>query len=608
MAKKPLEVDMIAGSQLRDSQGEMLSIEGADISDLMNGRGRLNDNHGKGFFNSIGRVTEAKKIFKADDCSNEREEYYWNKVKAPFIYVKGYLFDDEDHPNAKAAAAILRNIHKNDSPLQLKASVEGGVVSRGISDKTFLAKTKIHSVALTFTPANNNTLIEPLNLDKSSINEESDKLLIKSVMHLAKKEVPSFRQIIRNVSAEKIYDNLIKISETAGELGLDYINDFELPSKQEIIERSMEEKIATNVDKIHNIIVGKTNELQKDWKGALTGAAMGAALAGMPAATEAKVNIDQKPVAQQAPAIAKDAKSKKNKQPYFDNIPTFADVPKSPIEQITKLDTTKHQAKYKEIADKNPFLALSGEIESSKGKRLLHKTIKDPKSPHVGHSAGGSWGLMPNTVQLMFANYPHLKQKYPEIAEILKEFKPKEFFKKHMAITNKLNTDADFDSDIASTYFNFVVKNLEKNKIKLTPANLLYSWNRGAAAISNAIKNKKKLNIKNDQYVLKGLSILKRSGIAPRTPAQQIPTITAEPSSVLKMDKALMAGYGGASMPTNRVNGAVLQSESIDDRSDRFKYLTCDNCGKEQVYSKYQVKCRNCNKNFSLKKIFDILS
>ena len=69
---KPLEIDMIAGSQLRDTQGEMLSVEGADITDLELGRGRFNDNHGKGFFNSVGRVTEAKKIFSEDDCENER--------------------------------------------------------------------------------------------------------------------------------------------------------------------------------------------------------------------------------------------------------------------------------------------------------------------------------------------------------------------------------------------------------------------------------------------------------------------------------------------------------------------------------------------------------
>jgi hypothetical protein len=209
MAKKKLEIDMIAGSQLRDTQGEMLSVEGADISDLERGMGRFNDNHGKGFFNSIGRVTEAKKIFSEEDCKdNPRHKYFWDKVKAPYIYVKGFLYDDEDHMNAKAAAAIIRNIHKSDCPLKIKASVEGGVIARGIKDSTLLANTKIHSVALTFTPANMATLVEPTSLDKSAVDEAADMILIKSVMHLAQHDVPSFRMVQKAASAAKIARNI----------------------------------------------------------------------------------------------------------------------------------------------------------------------------------------------------------------------------------------------------------------------------------------------------------------------------------------------------------------------------------------------------------------
>ena len=119
MKSKQLWLDGVVGSQLRDTQGEMLNVEGADISDLERGAGRWNDNHGKGFFNSLGIITEAKKIQNEKDCANDRHKYYWDKVKAPFIYAKGYLHNDEDHPNAKAAAAILRNIHKADTPLRL---------------------------------------------------------------------------------------------------------------------------------------------------------------------------------------------------------------------------------------------------------------------------------------------------------------------------------------------------------------------------------------------------------------------------------------------------------------------------------------------------------
>lgn len=220
---KRLWLDCVAGSQIRDSQGEMLSVEGADISEMIAGRARWNDNHGKGMFNSLGMITEAKKIFKAEDCENDRHTYYWEKIKAPYIYAKGYIYNDEDHPNARAAAAILRNIHKNDSPLKMRSSVEGGVVARGINDPTLLARTKIIQVALTFTPANQATLVEPLELSKSinKSQEAADQVLIKSVQHLAIKNVPSFRQIERRASAEKISDNLNKIQDLSDKLGLD---------------------------------------------------------------------------------------------------------------------------------------------------------------------------------------------------------------------------------------------------------------------------------------------------------------------------------------------------------------------------------------------------
>lgn len=247
MAKRPLEIDMCSSSQLRDTQGEMLNVEGADITELELGKGRLNDNHGKGFFNCLGKVTAAKKIFKAEDCEDDRQRYYWNKVKSPYIYVKGVLFDDEDHPNAKAAAAILRNIHKTDCPLKVKASVEGGVVSRGISDPALLARTKIHSVALTFVPANQATLVEPLNLDKSEVNAEADMILIKSVMHLAETNVPSFRHIVRDASAERIENNVNQIMAALGA-------EATIELKQALIKDSLESKISENVVKIHEMV------------------------------------------------------------------------------------------------------------------------------------------------------------------------------------------------------------------------------------------------------------------------------------------------------------------------------------------------------------------
>jgi len=290
MSKKPLEFDCIAGSQIRDTQGEMLDVAGADISHLEQGLGIWNDNHGLGFFNTLGKITSAKKIMKAEDCENERHTYYWEKIKAPYIYARGQMFDDDDHPNAKAAAAILRNIHNSDCPLKLKASVEGGVLARGIGDPRLLARTKITKVALTFTPANNATLVEPLSLDKSDTWVQ-DAILIKSVMHLAKTDVPSFRHITRRASAEKIVNNFDKIREIAKEAGL----KTQLPhySTDGIIRDAVLAKVKINVEKINKLIkMHSEEELDKGIKGWLTGAALtGASLLSSPAKADMKSDM-----------------------------------------------------------------------------------------------------------------------------------------------------------------------------------------------------------------------------------------------------------------------------------------------------------------------------
>jgi hypothetical protein len=244
---KPLYIDCVAGSQLRDTQGEMLSVEGCDISALQNGTAKWTDNHGKGFFNNIGRITSGKKIFKAEDCENDRQRYYWEKIKAPFIYASGYLYNDEDHPNAKAAAAVVRNIHRADCPLKMKASVEGGVIARGLADPSLLARTKLHGVALTLTPANNATLVEPINLEKASMDLEADMMLIKSVMHLAENNVPSFRHITRDASAARVEQNINKLMQLMG-------TDQHLAIKDDLIKDSLETKIAANVARIHELV------------------------------------------------------------------------------------------------------------------------------------------------------------------------------------------------------------------------------------------------------------------------------------------------------------------------------------------------------------------
>lgn len=546
MAKKPLEIDMIAGSQLRDTQGEMLSVEGADISELQAGRGRLNDNHGKGFFNAIGRVTGAKKIFKSEDCSSPREQYYWDKVKAPFIYVKGYLYDDEDHPNARAAAAILRNIHKADTPLMMKASVEGGVVARGISDPSLLARTKIHSVALTFTPANNNTLVEPISLKKSDHDEAADMLLIKSVMHLAETNIPSFRHIARDASATKVQHNLTKLVDLMKELGIE--GDITIPSKSQILNKALEQKIQNNMVLIREqMAILKAEELEKAGiKNALAAAGVGAAMAMAPSQADTP------------------------------------DTPKAPVTQEAPKPAASHEEVFKRVSKQYPLLGAIGQIESSGGKNLAHSTMEG--GIHKGHTAGGMFGMMPHSAAFILKNDPELAKKYPKLAEAAGDIDTN-----HRQFTDTFNSDPEVAADFAVAAFK-----RRQGKTK-SDSQLAYSWLNGLKGSWNKYKEGGQAALDEHPYVQKVMA--QYAKMKPQKGEQKKP-----------LSKALTAGYGGAGAPTSRVQGAVIQTESLEGGRKGINYITCDNCGKEQVHSKHQVKCRDCGHGMSFDKLYRAMS
>jgi hypothetical protein len=544
MAKKPLEIDCIAGSQLRDTQGEMLSVEGADISELEAGKGRWNDNHGKGFFNSIGRITKAKKIFKKEDCEDARQEYYWDKVKAPYIYVKGYLYDDEDHPNARAAAAILRNIHKSDTPLQLKASVEGGVVARGIKDSSLLAQTKIHSVALTFTPANNNTLVEPVSLNKSDIDQEADIQLIKSVMHLAETNVPSFRHIVRDASATKVQNNLYKLVDLMKELGIE--GDISIPSKQKILEKALEAKIESNVIKIHDLMTLLRSEepMEKGVKNAIASAVTGAALTMAPSHIS---DIKVEPQAQQ---------KKVSQAPSAEEV-------------------------HSQIANQYPLLGAIGFKESSGGKNTKHQTMTS--GSHKGHTAGGIYGMMPNSAKFILSKDPELAKKYPKLAEAAKDINAN-----HRRFTDTFNNDHQAAADFAISHFN-----RNKNKTK-SDQQLVYSWLNGLKGSWNKLKEGGHSAINSHPYVK---DVMKKFEQLKNQKLQQNQEVI----------KAMVAGYGSMGAPTSQTGGAVIQTESLEQGRPSFKYITCNSCGKEQVHAKHQVKCRQCGQSMSFEKLYDAI-
>lgn len=552
MAKdKKLWIDMCAGSELKDTQGETLSVDGANIDDLQYGKGRFNDNHGKGFFNSLGRVTEAKKIMKSEDCENERQKYYWEKIKAPFVYAKGYLYNDEEHPNAKAAAAILRNIHREDSPLRMKASVEGGVLSRGMKDPTRLARTKIHSVALTFTPANNATLVEPLNVDKSSTDWEADKQLIKSVAHLAETDIPSFRHIQRHASANTIYENINKIQELAMSVGVEImIKDIDPTT---IMEKAVLNKVSTNITKINHLV--KAVSLANVMKPTDT--------AAKPAATSpgkvAMASADKKQV--------KD-KANDNFQQGVSKLKNESSVPKTPVSGVnTPNDTMKVQSA-KSVKHTN---TLKGHAS---------KAMKDPEHIKIVHSSLLERGVDPAKAKAIVSK-----------------------IQSHMQTDIKKSDDEIEKGDLGRA-----AKNLVLAGALATGAGVM-SPKDEPKSVKAPISQERKIAAHNAK-IDDPDKMISPKGYDERKPNAKKEFMAARKKKKEKLKKALMAGYGGAGAPTNLTNGGVFQAEKVEDGrktkkadADEFQYISCDECGHEQVYMQHQVKCRKCRKNFNLKKL-----
>lgn len=169
-----LIIDGVFASEAIDSSGEILSIDGADISDLENGLGVLNYEHrgddaaGASPNDIIGKVIFAKKIKSLDDCTDKRQLEYWHKVQLPMIYGIVRLFDGSGHPGAVAAAAIIRDCVQNGEEVRPGFSIEGTTLKR---KGNVLEASVCRRVALTWKPCNKSAVAglvsDPLEAKKS---------------------------------------------------------------------------------------------------------------------------------------------------------------------------------------------------------------------------------------------------------------------------------------------------------------------------------------------------------------------------------------------------------------------------------------------------------
>jgi hypothetical protein len=161
MSSTGMIIDGVFASQAIDSSGEILDVEGCDISTLdkdgvANYEHKEGDKKGSGNNGEeiVGKIIYAKKILKVTDCENSRQRVYWDKVKIPFIYGMVRLYDGAGHSGAQALAAQIRDHHANGEPILVRYSIEGSTLERDPDNKNHLRVSVARRVAMTLKPCN----------------------------------------------------------------------------------------------------------------------------------------------------------------------------------------------------------------------------------------------------------------------------------------------------------------------------------------------------------------------------------------------------------------------------------------------------------------------
>lgn len=213
-SKRGTFIHGIAASEHLDSSGERIKIDGVDISSLTKD-GTFNYEHdSKSPSSIVGKIWEAKKILKRADCDNDSQKYFWDKIKMPFIYVAGELFDSVGHTSAGEVAAMLRydqlDAMNKDAKKLINFSIEGTRVEK---TGQIITKCIARKVSITLTPCNKVCEAEELKIDDGAKKESAtgEFMFVQDVMSKAdepsceimKGEVSFLYQNTEVVKAEK---------------------------------------------------------------------------------------------------------------------------------------------------------------------------------------------------------------------------------------------------------------------------------------------------------------------------------------------------------------------------------------------------------------------
>lgn len=125
----------LASTANLDRQGEVVNLDGLDLSPISQGKGVFNYDHGKGPENTLGIID----TFKRDNNG---------------LYLGGYLF--KEHDKAKSVYQIMKSLKKEHRG-RIGMSIEGVIKERAGNGRKRIEKAVITACALTMNPVNTDT-------------------------------------------------------------------------------------------------------------------------------------------------------------------------------------------------------------------------------------------------------------------------------------------------------------------------------------------------------------------------------------------------------------------------------------------------------------------
>lgn len=164
----------IAASENIDSSGEVVSIAGLDISTLdkdglfnyEHELSKVPDKDGKMIelqvkipAQVVGKILKARKIFSEKDCEDDHQMNFWNKIKTPYLYVMGELFDDYTDAARDLAGKFRYDAdHREQNKFNVTGfSVEGAKVK---TEGMMVLKSIARKITLTTLPCNKAAIAE----------------------------------------------------------------------------------------------------------------------------------------------------------------------------------------------------------------------------------------------------------------------------------------------------------------------------------------------------------------------------------------------------------------------------------------------------------------